>query len=113
MVGALLPALGSSVRIYRFNGIEVLQEQPYHSCRPLSPLEDLAGKEDAMRRDDIMQTELVSEIVLLTSGILAVKVGCHSQSGILTALPGLKDGVYIRWRADRLCFLDRLSPSRM
>jgi hypothetical protein len=38
----------------------------------LSQLEDLAGKEAAMRRDDIMQTELVSEIVLLTSGILVI-----------------------------------------
>jgi len=38
----------------------------------LFPLEDLAGKEAAMRRDDIMQTELVSEVVLLTSGILVV-----------------------------------------
>ena len=55
-----------------FNGIEVLQEQPYYSCRQLFPLEDLASKEAAMRRDDTMQTELVSEIVLLTSGILVV-----------------------------------------
>jgi hypothetical protein len=38
----------------------------------LFPLEDLAGKEAAMRRDDILQTELVSEVVLLTSGILVV-----------------------------------------
>ena len=65
-------ATGNSVIIYRFNRIELWQEQPYYSCRPLFPLEDLAGKEAAMRRDDIMQTELVSEVVLLASGILVV-----------------------------------------
>ncbi|MGA9814904.1 MAG: hypothetical protein WBQ64_19140 [Terriglobales bacterium] len=65
-------ATGNSVRIYRSNGIEVLQEQPYHSWRPLSLVKDLVGKEAAMRQDDTMEKELVSEIVLLTSGIVVV-----------------------------------------
>jgi hypothetical protein len=60
---------------YGFTGSTALRyrkSSPYYSCRTLSQLEDLAGKEAAMRRDDIMQTELVSEIVLLTSGILVI-----------------------------------------
>jgi hypothetical protein len=59
---------------YGFTGSTALRyrKSSHYSCRTLSQLEDLAGKEAAMRRDDIMQTELVSEIVLLTSGILVI-----------------------------------------
>lgn len=67
-------ATGKSVRIYRFNSIEIVQEQPYHSCRPLSPPEDLAGKEAGMRRDDLMKPDLVSEVVLISSGMLIVVI---------------------------------------
>jgi len=35
-------------------------------------LEHLAGKEAAMRRDELMQADLVSETALLTGGILVI-----------------------------------------
>ena len=36
------------------------------------PLENSAGEEAGMRRDDLMKPDLVSEVVLLGSGILII-----------------------------------------
>ena len=52
-----------------FNGIEELQDPPtivrYDTCSAST------GKEDEMR-PDIMKTDLMSEIILLTSGFVIV-----------------------------------------
>jgi hypothetical protein len=53
------------------------------------PLEDLAGKEAAMRRDELMKTDVVSEIVLLTTGTVVVITLIVTVMATLTRLASL------------------------
>ena len=52
-----------------FNGIEELQDPP--TILPYDTCSASTGEEDEMR-PDIMKTDLVSEIILLTSGFVMV-----------------------------------------
>ena len=56
---------------YRFSRIAVLEDRPHYSNRPCCA-RCLGCEEARMRRDDLMKPDLVSEIVLLSSGTLVL-----------------------------------------
>ena len=70
-----------------FNGLEELQDPP--TIVPYDTCSASAGEEDEMRPDDIMKTDLMSEIILLTSGFVIVVTLIFTVIAAFTRLPSL------------------------
>ena len=70
-----------------FNGIEELHDAP--TILPYDTCSASAGEEDEMRPDDIIKTDLVSEIILLTSGFVIVVTFIFTVIAALFRVPSL------------------------
>jgi hypothetical protein len=68
----VINATGNSVGKYRFSRIVTLQRAARLFQSTVAPLEHSAGEEARMRRDDLMKPDLVSEVVLVGSGMFIV-----------------------------------------
>jgi hypothetical protein len=70
-----LPPFAIQETLQEFTGLTALRRiksKSYDRSQPFSGSKTRAGEEAAMRRNDIMQSDPVTEFVLLASGILVI-----------------------------------------